>query len=169
MTSCRVLDLHQPALQAVDMLAHGRRGALAVVLGDGVGDRGVLPGRRLHVHGLPQVQIPIADRALVQLLGEIAQHGISRALREFAMECTVAVDEVVDARTVPGGWWRWRAPAAPCRIGRHASGGRLGELGFDGRARVQNLEDFGNAAGRTITPLRGMISTSPSCCSRCNA
>jgi len=52
------------------VLAHGGCRPLAVVLGNGIGNRGVLTGRRLYVHGLPQVQVPITDRALVQLLGE---------------------------------------------------------------------------------------------------
>ena len=90
MPSGRVLDLHQSALEAVDVFAHGRRRALAVMLGNGVGNRRVLTGGRLHVHGLPQMQVPIADRALVQLLGKIAEHGISRALRQLAMERAVA-------------------------------------------------------------------------------
>ena len=53
---------------------------------------------RLAVEGLPQMQIPVADRALVQAAREIAQHRVFGKLGEFAMEGAVGLDEAFELR-----------------------------------------------------------------------
>src|SRR5579862_8013311 len=100
------------------------------------------------IEGLPQMKVPITYRPIMQGTGDFAHHGVSSELRETAVKGTIGINEIVELRA-PG------AVDLHARqlleffsfLGGRPDGGIAGKIGLDRHTGIENLQNFGNAAG----------------------
>src|ERR1700689_1248482 len=122
-------------------------GGLAVATRDGIGNRPVFVTARAAIECLPQMKGPISYRPIMQLTGNIAHDLIASQIGESTMKCAISLNEIIelrlriatdlDARQLSQGLSLLRRRTAGC-VTR--------QVRFNGHARFEDLQNFGNAA-----------------------